>query len=283
MLGANSYGKSGIRLVKVTRRPDRHDLKDLTVAVRLEGDFERAHSEGDNSAVLPTDTMKNTVYALAAESSLEEVESFGLVLARHFVESHAPVSRARIEISEHLWERLEVSGRPHRHSFRRAGDETRLARVALDRGGTPSVEAGLENLMILKTAQSGFAGFPRDRYTTLKETGDRILATALSAVWSYDEPEASFNLLWKAIRQTLLETFADHDSKSVQHTLSAMGEAVLERHHEVRQIRLTMPNKHHLPVDLAPFGLANENAIFVATEEPYGLIEAALERPRSQS
>ncbi len=276
MLGPNSYGKSGIRLVKVTRRLDRHDLKDLTVAVRLEGDFEKAHSEGDNSAVLPTDTMKNTVYALARESSLEEIESFGLVLARHFVESHAPVSRARVEISEHLWERLDVSGRSHRHTFRRSGEETRLARIALDRGGKPSAEAGIENLVILKTAQSAFAGFPRDRYTTLKETGDRILATALSAVWSYDEPETSFNLLWRAIRQTLLETFADHDSKSVQHTLHAMGEAVLERHGEVSQIRLTMPNKHHLPVDLAPFGLANENAIFVATQEPYGLIEATI-------
>jgi urate oxidase len=281
MLGPNSYGKSGIRLVKVTRRPDRHDLKDVTVAVRLEGDFDKAHTVGDNSAVLPTDTMKNTVYALASEHSLEELESFGLVLARHFVQSHPPVSRARVEISEHLWERVDVSGRPHRHAFRRAGEETRLARIALDRGGKPSVEAGIENLVILKTAQSGFAGFPRDRYTTLKETGDRILATALSAVWSYVEPENSFNLLWNAVRRTLLETFADHESNSVQHTLDAMGEAVLERHAEVRQVRLTMPNKHHLPVDLTPFGLPNENAIFVATEEPYGLIEATMSRSSS--
>jgi urate oxidase len=278
MLSANSYGKSGIRLVKVTRRPDRHDLKDVTVAVRLEGDFEKAHLAGDNSAVLPTDTMKNTVYALASENSLEEIETFGILLARHFVQSHAPVSRARVEISEHLWERLDRSGRPHRHAFRRAGEETRLARVTMDRGAEPSVEAGIENLVILKTAQSGFAGFPRNRYTTLKETADRILATALSAGWSYVEQENSFNPLWKAIRETLLETFADHDSKSVQHTLNAMGEAVLERHAEVRQIRLTMPNKHHLPVDLAPFGLPNEDAIFVATEEPYGLIEATVAR-----
>ena len=279
MLGPNSYGKSGIRLVKVTRHPDRHDLKDLTVAIRLEGDFEKAHTVGDNSAVLPTDTMKNTVYALASEGSLEEIESFGVVLARHFVESHAPVSRARIEISEHFWERLDVSGRPHRHAFRRAGEETRLARIVLDRGGEPSVEAGIENLVILKTARSGFAGFPRDRYTTLKETTDRILATALSAIWSYVGSEHSFNVLWKAVRQTLLETFADHDSRSVQHTLHAMGEAVLERHGELRQIHLTMPNKHHLAVDLSPFGLPNENEIFVATEEPYGLIEATIARP----
>jgi urate oxidase len=278
MLGANSYGKSGIRLVKVTRRPDRHDLKDLTVAVRLEGDFEKAHADGDNSAVLPTDTMKNTVYAFACERSLDQIESFGVALARHFVESHTPVSRASVEIVEHLWERLDPSGRPHRHAFRRAGEETRVARVTLARGGRTSIDAGIEGLLILKTAQSGFSGFPRDRYTTLKETSDRILATSLSASWSYAKAESSFNLLWKAIRQTLLETFADHESKSVQQTLYAMGEAVLERHEEVARIRLTMPNKHHLPFDLTPFGLENRNEIFVATEEPFGLIEATVER-----
>jgi urate oxidase len=279
VLGPNSYGKSGIRLVKVTRRPDRHDLKDLTVEVRLEGAFEKAHVDGDNAAVLPTDTMKNTVYALASERPLDEIESFGVLLARHFVETHAPVSRAGIEIAEHLWERLEPSGRPHRHAFRRAGEETRVARVALARGGQPAIEAGIEGLVILKTAQSGFSGFPRDRYTTLRETEDRILATSLSALWSYGSPGTSFNLLWKAVRQTLLEIFADHESRSVQHTLYAMGEAVLERHEEVARIRFTMPNKHHLPVDLAPFGLVNQNAIFVATEEPYGLIEATVIRP----
>jgi urate oxidase len=281
VLGHNSYGKSGIRLVKVTRRPDRHDIKDLTVAVRLEGEFEKAHVEGVNAAVLPTDTMKNTVYAFAAERPLDPIEGFGLALARHFLEGHAPASRASVEIVEHLWERLDASGRPHRHAFRRAGEEKRVARIALPRGGEPSLEAGIEGLLILKTAQSGFSGFPRDRYTTLKETDDRILATSLSAVWSYAGAEPSFNLLWRAIRQTLLETFADHESKSVQHTLYAMGEAVLERHEEVARILLTMPNKHHLPVDLAPFGLPNENAVFVATEEPYGLIEATVERAKS--
>ncbi|MGH9316028.1 MAG: factor-independent urate hydroxylase [Thermoanaerobaculia bacterium] len=278
MLAANSYGKSGIRLVKVTRRPDRHDIKDVTVGIRLEGDFEAAYVAGDNSAVMPTDTMKNTVYALAKEHLLEDLESFGLVLARHFVESHAPVSRASIDLSERLWERLEVSGRPHRHAFRRPGGETRLARVAHERGGGVSVEAGVEGLLVLKTAQSGFAGFVRDRYTTLPETSDRILATAMRAVWSYAGPEVSFNLLWRRVRQTLLDSFADHESRSVQHTLYAMGEAVLERYAEVLEIRLSMPNKHHLPVDLSPFGLENDNEIFVATDEPYGLIEGTIRR-----
>jgi urate oxidase len=283
MLASNSYGKSGIRLVKVTRRPDRHDLKDVTVGIRLEGDFEKAHVAGDNSAVLPTDTMKNTVYALASKHRLEEIEAFGLELGEHFVRSHPPVARARIELSERLWERLEVSGKPHGHAFRRPGGETRLARVAVERGGSASVEAGVEGLVVLKTARSGFAGFARDRFTTLRETEDRLLATAVSAAWSYAGKNESFGRLWRGIRRTLLEAFADHDSRSVQHTLYAMGEAVLASHAEVSEIRLSMPNRHHLPVDLSPFGLENNNEIFVATEEPYGLIEATVVRSPSRS
>ncbi|MGE5277984.1 MAG: factor-independent urate hydroxylase [Acidobacteriota bacterium] len=278
MLGPNSYGKSGIRLVKVNRRPGRHELDDVTVAVRLEGDFERAHVDGDNAAVLPTDTMKNAVYALASGNPVQPIEGFGLLLARHFVESRPNVSRASVRIRRHLWERLDVSGQPHGSAFRRPGGETRIAEVSFGRDGGASVEAGFEDLLLMKTARSGFSGFARDRYTTLKETSDRLLATALRAIWSYSGPDVSFEVLWKGVRQTLLETFAEHDSRSVQHTLYAMGEAVLERHEGVREIRLTMPNKHHLAFDLEPFGLENRNEIFVATEEPYGLIEAAVRR-----
>ncbi len=278
MLGPNSYGKSGIRLVKVTRGRDRHELADLTVAVELEGAFEAAHVAGDNSAVLPTDTMKNTVYALASRGPVEPIEGFALALAGHFVASHAPVSRARVSIVQHPWERLDVAGRPQGTAFRRPGGEVRLAEAAVERSGRTTVESGLADLLVMKTARSGFSGFPRDRYTTLKETDDRLLATALRAVWAYASPDVPFGVVGKGIRQTLLETFAEHDSRSVQHTLYAMGEAVLERHPEVSEIRLSMPNKHHLPVDLAPFGLENRNEIFVATEEPYGLIEATIRR-----
>jgi urate oxidase len=183
-----------------------------------------------------------------------------------------------VEIAERVWERLETGGRPHGTAFRRPGGETRLAVATVDRAGGDAIEAGLDDLVILKTARSAFAGFARDRFTTLRDTDDRLLATALRAVWLYAAADAAFASLRAGIRQTLLDTFAEHDSRSVQHTLYAMGEAVLERHGEVREIRLTMPNKHHVPVDLAPFGLPNENAVFVATDEPYGLIEATVER-----
>jgi urate oxidase len=278
MLAENSYGKSGIRLVRVTRAPGRHELKDVTVSVRLEGDFEAAHESGDNGAVLPTDTMKNTVYAFASRTPLEPIEAFGLALAEHFVRSHAPVSRASVGIAEHAWERVEVSGRPHGTAFRRAGAETRRTDVAFARGGKASVRSGVEDLDVMKTAQSGFSGFARDHYTTLKETDDRIFATSVRALWTYASADVPFGVLARAIRQTLLETFAEHDSHSVQHTLDAMGEAVLERHPEVEDVRLSMPNRHHLPFDLAPFGLENRNEIFVPTREPYGLIEARVAR-----
>jgi len=277
MLADNSYGKSGIRLVKILRREGRHDFRDLTVAVRLEGDFEAAHVAGDNSAVLPTDTMKNTVYALAKDHFDRDIESFGLLLTEHFVTRNPHVSRARVEISERPWERLTVNGRPHAHAFSRPGGEQRVARVLRTRQGA-LVEAGLEDLTLAKSTQSAFSGFRKDGYTTLKETEDRILATAVKASWAYEGAPADFDRVFQGIRGTMLETFAAHDSASVQHTLYAMGEAVLEHHPEVVEVRLSLPNKHHIPVDLSPFGLENRNEIFVATEEPFGLIEATIRR-----
>jgi urate oxidase len=277
MLAENGYGKSGIRLVKVARREGKHDLRDVTVAVRLEGDFARAHVDGDNSAVLPTDTMKNTVYALAKDHFDGDIETFALFLTEHFLRNNPPVARARVELSERAWERLTVKGRPHPDAFSRPGGERRVTRVTRTRQGA-IVESGLEDLVLAKSARSGFSGFLKDKYTTLKETEDRILATAVKASWLYTGTPEDFDRSFQGVRQTLLETFATHASASVQHTIYAMGEAVLERHPEVAEVRLSLPNKHHIAVDLAPFALENRNEIFVATEEPFGLIEATVRR-----
>jgi urate oxidase len=278
-LTGDSYGKSEVRLVTVRRGSDpadRHELKDVTLAIRLEGDFAAAYTQGDNSGVLATDTMKNTVYALAAEHPFDDIEDFGLALSDHLLHADPHVASVRVELAEHLWERIEAAGAPHPHAFRRAGTERRTAMVTRTTD-TVRVIAGVEDLVVMKTAKSAFEGFPRDRYTTLKETADRLLATALRATWRYSRPYVPFGPLWSEVRRVLLETFADHDSRSVQHTLYAMGEAVLETL-DVEEIHLTMPNRHHIPVDLTPFGLENRNEIFVATTEPYGLIEATLRR-----
>jgi len=273
-LTENSYGKQAIRLVTVRRRADGDQLKDVTVAVRFEGDFTAAYTGGDNAGVFPTDTMKNTVYALAAEHPFDDIEDFGLALTDHFLQASAKLSSVRVDLTEHLWEPI-LPGEPP-HAFRRAGSETRTAQVTRDRNGA-RVLAGLEDLLVMKTAKSAFEGFPRDRYTTLRETSDRLFATSVRATWRYSRPFVAWGALWRDVRRKLLDTFAEHDSRSVQHTLHAMGEAVLETF-DIEEIHLAMPNRHHIPVDLTPFGLENRNEIFVATAEPYGLIEGTMRR-----
>jgi urate oxidase len=275
-LAENGYGKQAVRLVTVRRRPERHELKDVTVAIRFEGDFTAAYTDGDNEGVFPTDTMKNTVYALAAEHPFDDIEDFGLALSDHFLQASPRATAVRVEITEHLWEPIETAKAPHPHAFRKAGSEKRTAVVTRDRTGA-KVLAGLADLVVMKTAKSAFEGFPRDRYTTLRETSDRLLATAVQATWRYSRPYVAFGRLWQEVRRVLLETFAEHDSRSVQHTLYAMGEAALETL-DVEEIHIAMPNLHHLPVDLTPFGQENRNEVFVATAEPYGLIEGTVRR-----
>lgn len=270
----NNYGKQAVRLVTVHRGEERHELKDVTVAIRFEGDFAAAYAAGENRGVFPTDTMKNAVYALAAQHPFDDIEDFGLALTDHFLEASPRASAVRVDLTEHLWEPIDPQ------SFRRAGSEQRTAVVTRDRQGGAGVVAGIEDLVVMKTAKSAFEGFPRDRYTTLKETSDRLLATAVRATWTYARTDVAFGRLWREVRGRLLEAFAQHDSLSVQHTLYAMGEAALEIA-EVEEIHLSMPNKHHIPVDLAPFGLENRNEIFVAASEPYGLIEGTLRRTSS--
>ena len=276
MLTESSYGKSGVRLVQVTRRADRHMLRDLDVAVRFEGEYDASYVEGDNSDVLPTDTMKNTIYAFAARGPLDEPETFGLALGEHFLENNPRLQRVTLDLTEHLWGRIRVDGREHGHAFAREGPDARTAQLRMDRREA-QVRAGVSGLVILKSAQSAFSGFPRDKFTTLPDTRDRILATSLSATWRYDSG-APYGPAWQAVRRVLLETFANHDSESVQHTLHAMGRAVLDSVPDVADIHIVMPNRHHLPVDLTRFGLEKRNEIFVATEEPFGLIQATVRR-----
>jgi urate oxidase len=277
MLTETAYGKSGVRLVQVIRHGDRHDVRDLTVAIRFEGEYDPCYTDGDNSNVLPTDTMKNTVYALAADGTVEEPESFGLRLAGHFLSRNPSLQRVSIDMTEHLWERISVGDREHGQAFMRRGPELRTASVMVDRART-EIRAGVADLLILKTAQSAFSGFPRDEITTLPETRDRLLATALTATWIYEGDAVSFGTAWRAVRRALLESFAAHASESVQHTLHAMGEAVLGSVPDVCSIHIVMPNRHHLPVDLARLGRENRNEIFVPTTEPFGLIEGTVAR-----
>jgi len=274
----NNYGKARVRLMKVAREGERHQLQNITVKIAFEGDFTEVHTVGDNSQVLPTDTMKNTVYALAYQTrEIEEIETFGLRLADYFLTGNPQITRAIIEIAEHAWTRITVGGEPHQHSFVKGDDEKRMAIISQTRDGA-TVESGVEDLIVLKTTKSGFVGYIKDQYTTLPETTDRIFATSIKAVWRYANADAATGDAWRNVRQTILETFAEHDSLSVQHTLYAMGEAVLEKFSDIAEISFSLPNIHCLPIDFTHFGLENDNRIFVPTDEPHGLIEARLTR-----
>ncbi len=276
-LGRNSYGKSRVRLLRVVRRPNGNDIHELTVSIRFYGQFETVHTVGDNSPVLPTDTMKNTVYAIAQREPVGAAEVFAGRLITHFLDTCPEADRVEVDIREDLWTRIDSKGKPHATAFVRAGEEKRTASLSGTRQGT-TIRAGVENLIAMKTAQSAFEGFRKDRYTTLKEDRDRILATSIKADWLYADGEIDFNKVWEGVRRALLETFAEHQSLSLQHTLYAMGEAVLAGCGQIREIRLSLPNKHYNFVNLSHFDLDNPSEIFLPTDEPHGLIEATVER-----
>jgi urate oxidase len=275
----NSYGKSAVRLTKVTRLPDRHELAELSVNVRLWGDFARSYRHGDNSAVVATDSIKNTVYVLAKEHPVDGPESFALHLAGHFIKTYSQVSAAEVETEQSSWRRIDVAGEPHPTAFVCGGGEVRRATARADRNGqSPRVEGGLGRLLVLKTTDSAFTGFVRDRYTTLPEATDRILATEVSAAWTFASPAADYNAAFASIRTAMMETFARHKSDAVQQTLYAMAEAALAAEPSIAGIRLHMPNKHRVPFNFKPFGLEFENDVYVTTDEPSGEISADVER-----
>jgi urate oxidase len=277
VLGANQYGKAENRLVRIYRETARHEIRDVTVSTALRGDFAAAHLHGDQSAVLPTDTQKNTAYAFAKEHGLRAIEEYALTLARHFVDEVDPVSGARISVDEFAWERVPVGGEGHDHTWVRRGPEVRTTVVDVSDEGT-EVVSGLRDLVLLKSTGSEFHGFLTDRYTTLPETDDRIMSTALVTQWRYSGLDVDWDKTWADARRILLEKFATVHSLALQQTLWEMGRGVLEAHPEIAEISLQAPNKHHFTVDLSPFGLENPNEVFYAADRPYGLIEATVTR-----
>jgi urate oxidase len=277
-LAENKYGKSRVRLVKVTRGESAHEIKDWNVNILFEGDYDSCFESGDNSNILPTDTMKNAVYSLARDSSANSIEKFAKELVDYFLSTNSAVARVSVEIAEKTWEHVLVGGEPHPTSFRQRDSDQRTTLVTRSRNGEPMVVSGLKNLVILKTANSAFTGYIKDRLTALRESSDRLFGTEVTAKWTYSGAALPFEEVRSQITQTLLSSFANHDSLSVQHTLFAMGEAVLAAVHSVAEITLTMPNRHCLLVNLEPFGQDNPNEIFVPTDEPHGTIEALIVR-----
>ena len=280
ILGHNQFGKAEVRVVKISRDTDRHEIEDLNVTSQLRGDFAAAHLEGDNGHVVPTDTQKNTVYAFAREG-IGSPESLLLRLGEHFTSSFDWVTGGRWEAESYSWNRIQAHGAEHAHSFVRNGQEIRTAVLVRD-GDTAHLISGLKDLTVLKSTESGFVGYPKDKYTTLAETTDRILATDVSARWRFktgtDFTAVDFNKSYDDVKALLLEGFTEKYSHALQQTLFDMGTKVLEAHSEIDEIKFSMPNKHHFLVDLSPFGLDNPNEVFFAADRPYGLIEATVQR-----
>jgi urate oxidase len=285
VLGPNRYGKAETRLLRVVRDTDRHTLRDLNVTSSLVGDFAAAHLDGDQANVLPTDTQKNTVFAFARRIGVGEIEEFGLALAQHFVDDVGPVTGADVRIDEYAWERIAAGGQSpaggHDHAFTRSGREVRTTEVVVGPDGV-HVVSGLKDLVVLKSTGSEFSGFLVDELTTLPETHDRVLATALTARWTYADAAVLDGVDWAVayagIRSVLLQRFADLHSLALQQSLWEMGRGVLEAHPDVTSIELVAPNIHHIAADLSPFGLDNPGEVFHVTDRPYGLIEVTVQR-----
>ncbi|MEV4231677.1 factor-independent urate hydroxylase [Streptomyces bobili] len=289
-LGQNQYGKAENRVVKITRDGATHHIKDLNVSVSLSGDMDEVHYSGSNANVLPTDTTKNTVYAFAKEYGIESAEQFGIHLARHFVTSQEPIHRARIRIEEYAWERIETSGADAKetgsdepkHSFVRQGQETRLTQITYD-GESWEVVSGLKDLVVMNSTDSEFWGYVKDKYTTLPEAYDRILATQVSARWRFNWTDDGREMpdweeSYEQTRKHLLQAFAETYSLSLQQTLFQMGSRIIDHRGEIDEVRFSLPNKHHFLVDLGPFGLKNDNEVYFAADRPYGLIEGTVLR-----
>ena len=274
----NSYGKSAVRLAKIVRHPDYHDFKEVHVDIQLEGDFDPVYLAGDNTRVLPTDTMKNTIFALAKDHPLQTIEAFGLYLADYFLRHNAHITQATLELRQVRWERMHLHGEPHAHSFVGGGGETAVARVTANAGGV-HLQSGIRGLRVLKTTNSSFENYVVDPYTTLPPAPDRILATELECMWDYTYIDRlDFQETRDQVRHTLLAAFAGHVSASVQHTLYAMGEAVLHNVAPVSEVSLKMPNLHYIPVNMKAFGMENLNEVFVASGDAYGYITGTVQR-----
>lgn len=277
-LGENSYGKSRVRISRITRHGDRHDFNEWSVRVLLEGDFETSFTEADNSKLLPTDTMKNTVYSIARGSKATTIEEFAMELGDYLLSNNPQVSGVLVEIEERAWERLIVEGAPEETTFKLGGPELHTVRAVRDQGREWSIRSGVDGLVILKTTKSAFTGYIKDKLTTLKPATDRIFGTQATVTWDYDAASLDYAQMRARIVAALLKEFAAHDSMSVQHTLFDMGKAALDAAPEIARVKLTMPNLHHLLADLSPFQQDNPNHIFVPIDEPHGYIEATIER-----
>ena len=275
----NAYGKSAVRLTKIVRNGSHHTLFEIDARVQLEGDFTAAYTDGDNRQVVATDTIKNTVYVVAKENAFDSIEQFATILCRHFVKTYAQVSAVKVELEQTNWVRIDIDGRPHDHAFTGGGTQKRFWVATLERANPrPDLRGGVRGLLVLKTTESGWENFHTDRYRTLKDTADRILASQVDATWTYGVPDPDGDAAYDTVTKAILHAFTASYSRGAQQTIMDMGTAVLAACADVASIAFELPNLHRIPFNFDPFGLEFDNDIYVATAEPYGLIHGTITR-----
>ena len=277
-LVGNSYGKGDVRLTRLSKDGAEFTVHQLATHVAMEGDFAAAYTAGDNRLVIPTDTVKNTMYVLARQFGVPSPEAFALHTADHFLTRYNHVNSVKVLVEESPWERVVIDGKPHPHAFVGGSSERRIFETSQHRGHAPTMTGGIDGLLVLKASASAWCDFWHDENTTLKDASERILSTIIKARWNFSTPPTDWNHAHAAIRNAIIETFATRHSPGVQRTILELGEAALGACREIDEVTLTLPNKHHLPVDLTPFGLDNPHCVFHPVDEPYGLIEGIMRR-----
>lgn len=284
-LGRNKYGKSEVKLFTVQRSNGMHKVRDWEVEPLVAGPFEAMYLDGDNALCLTTDTVRGTVFALAKKNPRETPEEFAIMLAAHFIDTVPQVDQCQVTIKVNQWRRAGVRGEESDHGFVGVSSGRAFTRVLKTGDELPTILSGISGLPVLKTTGSAFDNYFENEYTTgPPPTRDRIMASLVDATWHYSEIDVEFERVASRVQDLLIETFTVHDeSESVQHTLWEMGQAVLKEISSIDQITIRMPNRHHIPVDLSPYGLENDNEVYVVTDNPYGLIEATIERSGIQA
>ncbi|KAI9771747.1 MAG: hypothetical protein M1835_006396 [Candelina submexicana] len=287
------YGKDNVRVYKVHRDKATgvQTVVEMTVCVLLEGDIETSYTKADNSVVVATDTMKNTVYILAKENPVTPPELFASIVSNHFIETYKHIHAAHVKVITHRWTRMTIEDQPHPHSFFRDGAETRNVEAVAREGKGISIRSSIAGLLVLKSTGSQFHSFVRNEYTTLPDVYDRILSTEVDAGWAWKNFDgldairssaSKFDAAWNAARAITMKTFAQDSSASVQNTMYKMCDQILAAVPEVQAVDYSLPNKHYFEIDLSWHkGLKNtgkDAEVYAPQSNPNGLIQCTVTR-----
>ncbi|KAM4721979.1 uricase-like [Rhinophrynus dorsalis] len=281
------YGKNMVKVLQIRRNGKQHFIKEIEASVELTLKSKKDYLKGDNSDIIPTDTIKNTVYALTKIKGIKTIEEFAMEIANHFLTSFKHVTESKVYIQEAPWRRMEKNGMKHVHAFIYSPEGVHFCELEQKQGGQPVIYSGIKELRILKTTQSGFEGFIKDRFTTLPEVKDRCFSTIVDCKWKYSTSKVvDFDSIWQTIKDIILDTFAGPYDKgeyspSVQKTLYDIQVRSLSKVPEIEEIEIILPNKHYFTIDMSKMGLTNQDEVLLPSDVPYGNITGTVRRKPS--